>query len=56
MLLHHLPPDAQADKSHQAECLETNSSARLHPAGEPEYNRKETTEQKMNDRSIVVCF
>ncbi len=56
MLLHHLPPNAQTDKSHQAECLETDSRACLHPAGEPEYSRVGTTKQKMNDRSIVACF
>lgn len=38
MLLHHLLPNAQTDESHQAECLDTDSSARLHPAGEPEYS------------------
>lgn len=41
MLLHHLPPNAQADESHQAERLETDGSASLHPAGEPEYSRAE---------------
>lgn len=41
MLLHHLPPNAQTDESHQAESLETDSSACLHPAGEPEYSRAE---------------
>lgn len=53
MLLHHLPPNAQTDESHQAECLETDSSACLHPAGEPEYSRTGKTKQRMNDRSIA---
>ena len=56
MLLHHLPPDAQTDESHQAECLETDSSACLHPAGEPEYSRTGTTEQRINDKSLVARF
>lgn len=34
MLLHHLPPNAQANESHQAEGFETESGARLHPTGE----------------------
>lgn len=51
MLLHHLPPNAQTDESHQAECLDTDSSACLHPAGEPEYNRMDTkrAEGRMTD-------
>lgn len=56
MLLHHLPPNAQTDESHQAECLETDGSACLHPAGEPEYSRTGTIKQRMDDRSIVACF
>lgn len=35
VLLHHLPPDAQTDESHQADRLQADDSARLHPAGEP---------------------
>lgn len=35
VLLHHLPPDAQTDERHQAECLQADDGARLHPAGEP---------------------
>lgn len=56
MLLHHLPPDAETDESHQAECLETDSSACLHPAGEPGYSRMDQTKQRMDDRCIVYFF
>lgn len=42
VLLHHLPPDAQTDESHQAECLEADGGACLHPAGEPEHSRTST--------------
>lgn len=38
VLLHHLPPDAQADESHQAERLQADDGARLHPAGEPAHS------------------
>jgi len=56
MLLHHLPPDAQTDESHQAECFETDGSACLHPAGEPENSRMGKTEQRTNDRPFVILF
>lgn len=39
VLLHHLPPDAQTDESHQAECLQTDDGARLHPTREPAHSR-----------------
>lgn len=56
MLLYHLPPNAQTDEGHQAESLETDSGASLHPTGEPEYSRMGKTKQRVNDRSIVVRF
>lgn len=56
MLLHHLPPNAQTDESHQAERLETDGGASLHPAGEPEYSRVSTTKQGMNVTSIEEHF
>lgn len=49
MLLHHLPPNAQTDESHQAERLETDDSACLHPAGKPAQSR-------LGDRSIAGCL
>lgn len=39
MLLHHFPPDAQTDESHEAEGLDADGGACLHPTGEPEYSR-----------------
>lgn len=56
MLLHHLPPDAQTDESHQAERLEADCGACLHPAGEPEYSRVDATRERMTDGSMVACF
>lgn len=39
VLLHHLPPDAQTDESHQAERLQADDDARLHATGEPAQSR-----------------
>lgn len=36
MLLHHLPPDAQTNESNQAERLQADNSACVHPAGKTE--------------------
>lgn len=49
VLLHHLPPDAQTDESHQAERLQADDGTRLHPAGEPAHSR-------LGDRSNVGDF
>lgn len=36
MLLHHFPPDAQTNESDQAERLQVDNSASVHPAGKTE--------------------
>lgn len=48
MLLHHLPPDTQTNESDQAERLQADKGACVHPAGKTEQSRPD--DRSINDK------